>query len=147
MKKLLTLAACAALLSGCDFVGSGEAPAAFSNLTLISSPLPADDDGSGPDLYVEIQDAGGRAIVKADQTYENVTADDFPLVISANGGELVGVRRSYFVVVMDRNDAGGYDPVATSASFTADDLRNSTESVFAVTNERGNIQAQLTLAP
>ncbi|HLT47335.1 MAG TPA: hypothetical protein VK002_08920 [Rubricoccaceae bacterium] len=145
MKKILTLAACAALLTGCDFVGSDVEPAAFSNLILTDSPLPRDEDGSRPDIYVEIQDVGGRAVVKADQVFEDAEATSFPLTV-AGSGALVGTARSYYVVVMDRDEDGSYDLIGISKPFTAEALRTSTEPVFEVTNEQGNLRAELTLA-
>ena len=145
MKKFLALAACAALLTGCDFAGgAGVDPVAFSSLTITASPLPADEDGSAPDLYVEIQDAGGRAIYQAPSVLENASASAFPYTLEG-GGEFVGSTRSYFVVIMDR-DADGYDLVASSAAFSADDLRASTTPVFEVTNNRGNVRAEIAVS-
>ena len=145
MKKLFAFAACAALLTGCDFIGgSGVDPVALSSLTITASPLPADEDGSAPDLYVEIQDASGRAIYQAPSVLENASASAFPYTLG-EAGELIGTTRSYYVVVMDR-DADGYDLIAASQAFSADDLRASTAPVFEVSNKRGNLHAEITVA-
>jgi hypothetical protein len=145
MKKFLTLAACAALLAGCDFLGGSDVdPIAFSSLTITSSPLPADRDGTAPDLYVEIQDAGGRAIYAAPEILQEADASVFPYTIDVPG-ELTGSTRSYFVVVMDRNDDGNRLIVA-SDGFSADDLRASSSDAFEVSNAAGTLQAELSIA-
>jgi hypothetical protein len=145
MKQILALAACAALLAGCDFIGGSDAdPVAFSSLTITASPLPADNDGSAPDLYVEIQDAGGRAVYMAPSILEEADAGAFPYTIGAPG-ELNGSTRSYFVVVMDR-DADGNDLIAASDGFSADDLRASASSTFAVSNAAGTLHAEIAIS-
>ena len=144
MNKFLALAACAALLTGCDFAGGSDVdPVAFSSLTITSAPLPGDEDGSAPDLYVEIQDAGGRAVYRAPSVLDDAGADAFPYTLS-QAGELTGTTRSYFVVVLDR-DADGYDLIASSEAFSADDLRASTGS-FEVTNEQGTMRAEIAVS-
>ncbi|MDX1419893.1 MAG: hypothetical protein R3181_08000 [Rubricoccaceae bacterium] len=143
MKQFLTLAACAVFLVGCDFVGGAGETVAFSNLTLNATPLPADEDGSAPDLYVEVQDAGGRAVIKS-SIYEDASDATLPLVVSPSG-ELVGTTRTYYLVVMDR-DADGYDLIQRSEPFSADDLRNAADPVFQIADRRGRIQAELTIA-
>jgi hypothetical protein len=145
MKKLLTLVACVALLSGCDFVGGSDAePVAFSDLTLTSVPLRDDEDGSAPDLYVEIQDASGRAVYKSSSILEDVDDTAFPYTLD-KAGALAGSQRAYFVVVMDR-DADGFDLLAASGAFSADDLRAATEPAYVVTNEAGTFQAEIALS-
>jgi hypothetical protein len=157
MKKLLALAACAALLAGCDLL-SGAAdevneeidditnrppPVAFSTLTLLDSPLPLDEDGSGPDLYVEIQDGAGGGVYSAPRVAEDADEGVFPFVLR-DGGELAGTERSYFVVVMDR-DADGYDYIASSRAFTAEHLRESPTDTFAVADAAGTLRAELVI--
>lgn len=157
MKKTVLLAACAALLAGCDFVeGAIEDvddaieentdglpdPVAFSSLTLVASPLPADEDGSAPDLYVEIQDAGGSAAYRAPGIAEDADEGVFPYVLG--GGALNGTTQGYYVVVLDR-DADGYDFIVGSKPFTADDLRASASDTFAVANAAGTLRAELVL--
>ena len=151
MKKILALAACAALLAACDqaqdviddLTEPPPDPVAFASLTLTTSPLPPDEDGSAPDLYVEIQDAGGNAIFESQSVLEDAEPSDFPYVLG--GGELVGAARTYALVVLDR-DADGYDRIASAGGFTADDLRESPSDTFAVTNAVGTLRAELALA-
>jgi hypothetical protein len=144
MNKLLALIACAAFLTGCDFIGSDADPVAFSGLTVTSAPLRADEDGSGPDLYVEIQDAGGRAVYEAPSIVEDADETVFPYTVS-EAGQLVGTSRAYFVVVMDR-DPDGFDLLAASGPFSADDLRASTEATFAVPDASGSVEAEINLS-
>lgn len=144
MKKLLTLAACAALLTGCDFVGGDDGnPVAIASLTIEAAPLPSDSDGSAPDLYVEIQDVGGRAIYQAPSVAQNL--DSLPYVIDTDG-ELTGTTRSYFVVLMDQEADGSYRLISISESFTAEDLRASSESTYAVRSSDGALQASIALS-
>jgi hypothetical protein len=143
MQKLLAFAICAALLSGCDFVGGSGDPVAFSSVTLTTAPLPADEDGTAPDLYVEVQDAGGRAVYKG-QTIMNADASAFPYVVATNG-ELTGSKHGYFIVVMDQN-ADGYEFIAATGPFTADQLRSSTEPVFEVSGSEGEVRAEIAVS-
>jgi hypothetical protein len=123
MKKLFALAACAALISGCDFAGgsTAEPAAVVSSLTINSMSLPTDSDNTAPDLYVEIQDAGGRALYKAPAIRENVTEADFPYTVDTEL-EVYGEARSHYVVLMDQTD-DGYELIAISPAFTGDALR------------------------
>jgi hypothetical protein len=144
MKKLVALAACAALLSGCDFVGGTDVdPVSFSSIVITDTPLPRDEDGSQPDLYVEVQGADGRAIFQGPVVEDAVRAN-LPYTL-ATDGEFIGASRGYYVVVMDR-DADGYDLIEASGHFTGDDLRTSSESVYEVTNDNGRLRAEITLA-
>ena len=158
MKVILALAACAALLAGCDFLDDAfnEAddaiddileppppPVLFSGLILTKSPLPGDEDGSAPDLYVEIQDAGGRPIYQAPSVLEDADASAFPYTLEG-GGEFVGTTRTYSLVVLDR-DLDGYDLIAATRPFSADDLRASPSDTFAVANGQGSLRAEILL--
>jgi hypothetical protein len=144
----------AAPLGGCDFFERAREeveeatelpppPVPFSTLILSATPLPPDKDGSGPDLYVEIQAANGRAAYSAPSVLEDATEAALPYVLS-DGGELTGTTRAYAVVVLDR-DTDGYDAVASSETFTADGLRASASDTFAVANLAGTLRAELVL--
>ncbi len=145
MKNFLALAAFAALLSGCDFVGgSGVDPVAFSGITITTRPLTNHDaDGSAPDLYVEIQDAGGRGIFQAPSVFENADEPSLSYTITS-GGELYGSTRSYYIVLMDRN-SDGYRFIAATEAFTAEDLRTATGATFEVSGDDGTFNAQISL--
>jgi hypothetical protein len=144
MKQLIALAAAAALLSGCDFVGGVDVdPVAFSSITVTDSPLPVDEDGSPVDLYVELQDAGGRAIYQG-PLVENADRQTVLPYVIATDGELLGSTRGYYVVVMDRDD-DGYDLVMASTHFTAEDLRSSSEPVYQVASSNGRLVAEIAI--
>jgi hypothetical protein len=157
MKTALTLTACVALLAGCDYLDGAldeaeEAldetfeptppPAVFSSLIITDAPLPRDEDGTGPDLYVEVQDASGAPVYRAPSVLIDAEATSLPYALG--GGEVVGTTRSYFVVLMDRDD-DGYDFIAATDGFSADDLRASPSDTFAVTDRRGRLHAELVL--
>ena len=144
MKPFLTLATCAILLGGCDFVGATNAsPVAIASLTILDAPLPIEEDGTAPDLYVEVQDASGRAIVQAPAIREDADASMLPYQIA--GGTLYGASR-FTVVVMDW-DEDRYEVLATSRVFSLADMRANAGSSFEVRDEAGTLRAEIALTP
>lgn len=137
MKKLSTLVACVALLSGCDFAGGSGESVAFSSVTLTESPL-------GTNLYVEVQDAGGRAVYQGEQI-TGVDESVLPYVV-ATDGEFLGSSRGYYVVVMD-GSPGSYEIVGVAGPFTGDQLRASPGSTYEVTGSQGDVRAEIALSP
>jgi hypothetical protein len=151
---ILAASILAAPLAGCDFFerARDEAeealelpppPVAFSNLIVVDTPLPPDEDGSGPDLYVEVQSASGAPSFRAPSIVEDADSTALPYVLG--GGELQGATRAYVVAVLDR-DADGYDAIGYTEPFTPDDLRESPSDTFAAANAAGTLQAQFVLA-
>lgn len=147
---LIALALAAPSLPGCDLFDQvrdefedATEPVRYSGVILLETPLPEDEDGSGPDLYVEIQNPAGGAAYRAPSVLEDATPASLPYVLDG-GGELAGTTRAYALVVFDR-DADGYDRVAFSESFTPDSLRASPTDTFTVVNRAGTLRAQLLL--
>lgn len=140
MKKFLAIAACAALLTGCDFVGGASGDAvAVASLTINAMP-------AANDLYVEVQDAGGRAVPGMRSTADDFSGA-FPYTVSGVSGEITGTTRSYFLVLMNEEADGTKSLIAASPAFSADDLRavaSDSASTFRV--QSGEVDAELTLA-
>jgi hypothetical protein len=108
MKKILTLAAAAALFTGCDFAGGADGPAVtIANVTVSDIPVAA---GSTP--VVEIQDIGGRAYFRA----------EIQPGAALGGFEITAPNRDLYVVVMGMDAQEIHSVVAVSDVFTGGEL-------------------------
>lgn len=145
MKKILTLAACTALLAGCDLIGADNGPAnSIANVTLTNAPLEGhmDEDGT-VDLYVEVQDISGRAYFKSN-VFENVAelpAEGLDLGASF---EIPAGGRDFFIIVADV-DGEDYEYIAVSEGFSGDDLAASSEATVEIGGADAPVRALIQL--
>ena len=134
---------CAIALAACDQFNPQPAPVPFARITVTTAPLPVEEDGTAPDLYVEVQDAGGAAVYHGD-VVEEADASAFPYTVATDGA-LAGERRTYYVIVLDR-DADGFDYVGRAGPFTGDDLRAAHGALtLSDENRQGVVEAVITL--
>ena len=136
MKKFFAIAACAVLLTGCDFAGGSSAETiGIAGVTINAMP-------AATDLYVEIQDAGGRAVASSDaESFDG----SFPYAISDLRGDISGTTRAYYLVLMERESDGTNTLIAHSDEFSGDELRTAESGMFQI--QSSGLDAELAIAP
>lgn len=137
MKKLIAFAAIAVFFAGCDIV-SGDADgavASVANITLTDVAL-----NGASDIYVEVQDAAGRAYSQS--SHANVS---LPMSLDTQFDVFNGSRDLFIVVIRD-NGSGQFTPndiLGASEGFDGDALAASAGSSIQVS---GRVSATIDVA-
>ncbi|NNF58637.1 MAG: hypothetical protein HKN04_10380 [Rhodothermaceae bacterium] len=136
MKKFFAIAACAILLTGCDFVGGSPGETVgIAGVTINAMP-------AATDLYVEIQDAGGRAIASSDaESFDG----SLPYAVPGLSGDVAGTTRAHYLVLMERDSDGTNSLIAVSDPFSGDEIRAAEAGMFPI--QSSGIDAELAIAP
>ncbi|SRR5690606_10751028 len=149
MNRLFILAACAALLTGCDFVGEADGTQAnIAGITLTEAPLQRangaswDEDGA-PDLFVEVQDISGHAYFRS-EVFENMEALPAEGLDLGAAFELPQSGRSYYLVLVDA-DPDGNELMGVSNAFRTADLASS--ATVEIGSENGALGAVIQVTP
>ncbi len=144
MRNILLFSVGALALAGCDFAGStSDIAAPIASLQASALPTTPDADGTAPDVFFEIQDAGGRTIYRSDVA----TDADISQGASAAISEAITVRSSTMglqVAVFDFD--GSFQNsrrMARSLPFTVDELA-ATPSISLGSND-GSTTTQFTV--
>lgn len=141
VRSLALALAAAGTLTACDLIRDLEPePAAEVPVTQIrvaDIPLAPnrtrewDDDGTGPDVFVEIQNTAGASIARSsvidDADLTQPLTFDIPEMPEASSA-----RARLFVVAFDAdgNDVAFAENLGSSESFSAEELANSDGSLF-----------------
>ncbi|MDX1440203.1 MAG: hypothetical protein R3284_09900 [Rubricoccaceae bacterium] len=137
MKKLIAIAAFAVFFAGCDIV-SGDADgavASVANITITDASL-----GGSSDIYVEVQDAAGRAYSQTSHSGVSL-----PLSLGAQF-EVHSASRDMFIVVMRDNGSGSFsasDIIGASDAFDGNMLAAAAGSSLQV---GGAVSAEISVA-
>ena len=145
MKQISALALSLVVLAGCDFVGAESALVPIASLSVEGLPnsdrggVPWDDDGTAPDIFIEIQNAAGRSFYQSEVIQD---ADvDAPLAFSlADAVEVPFSAMPMFVVVYESD--GNPSEAAfmmTAEGFEAADLL--AQPTLVLRDIRGNRQS------
>lgn len=136
-------------LSGCDVLASLEnpepVPVPISTVRVEGIP-PApnrtqewDDDSTGPDVFVEIQNAGGGSIGRSEVFYD-VDLTQPLLIPMPDGMEIGGDEARLYVVVFDEDfgDRFQSERLGESQSFSVEEIRRSSGSLVLLDGRAGN---------
>ena len=137
MRTLFLFSAGALLLTGCDFAGGSDA-ASFSVASVQATDIsfPADEDGTAPDVFFEIQDGTGRSYYRSDvQNNADVTMGARATIVSAISIPSATMPLQIAVYDFDTSLSDS-DLVAQSKSFTAAEVAD--ESATTLAAERGS---------
>lgn len=123
MRKLLLFSAGALVLAGCDFTGdSGSVSAPIASVQASGLPGTSDPDGSGPDIFFEIQDIAGRSFYRSAIVSDVDSAQTAQTAVSGT----VSIPSSTMplqIAVYDFDDSfNGSQLMARSTTFTADQV-------------------------
>ena len=126
----------AMLLTACDQVVPPDpesVPLDVASVTIEGVPLAPnrtrdwDDDGTGPDLFVEIQTVSGSVLARTETTDDVDLTQPTTFAIPA-GTSVMGTDREVFIVLFDRDgpDTQQSEQLGTSAAFTASEINTAT---------------------
>ncbi|MEM8557053.1 MAG: hypothetical protein AAGG50_04350 [Bacteroidota bacterium] len=149
MRTALSL--CAALLfSACSLVDSPSSDTVtIAGVTVESIPdvRPNGEDwdpSSGPDVYVELQDALGRVYLAAAAS----DAASFPARTDAPTVQLSDLEREYFVYAVERDEdqpSGSWPWIGATPSFSFDDVADERPTTLRLSEEGSDFCVILSL--
>ncbi|OZC03663.1 hypothetical protein [Rubricoccus marinus] len=122
------LVLCALVFTGCDFIDEIQeepaVPVTISSITVQDLPERRwDNDGTGPDLFLEVQDPGGGDYLQS-EVVQDVDLSQ-PLTFTFSDSFEVATSTSRIsIVVFDDDGEGRFtaELVGASESFTAEDV-------------------------